>query len=90
MTSRDGFTRGNEKKTCNARINPYSSRMSDTNQLAALNSALTLAFAQGSTLMGSYLDNLGVYDYSVLTVLWQDFGLGDDSILSFAEKVRRA
>jgi hypothetical protein len=32
MTSRDGFTRGNEKKTCNARINHYSSRMSDTNQ----------------------------------------------------------
>jgi type IV secretory pathway VirB10-like protein len=64
--------------------------MSNTNQLAALKSALTLAFAQGSTLMGSYLDNLGVYDYAVLTVLWQELGLGDDSILSFAEKVRRA
>jgi hypothetical protein len=36
MMSRDGFTRGNEKKTCNARINPYSSRMSDTNQHLAL------------------------------------------------------
>jgi hypothetical protein len=64
--------------------------MSNTNQLATLKSAITLAFAQGSTLMGSYLDNLGVYDYAVLTVLWQDLGFGNDSILSFAEKVRRA
>jgi hypothetical protein len=64
--------------------------MSNTNQLTALKSTLTLAFAQGSTLLGSYLDNLGAYDYAVLTVLWQDFGLGDDSILSFAEKVRLA
>ena len=30
MTILDGFTRGNEKKTCNAGINPYSSRMSNT------------------------------------------------------------
>lgn len=63
--------------------------MNNTNQLAALKSALTLAFGQGSTLMGSYLDNLGAYDYAVLTVMWQDLGLGNDSILSFAEKVRR-
>jgi hypothetical protein len=64
--------------------------MTNTNQLATLKSALTLAFVQGSTLMGSYLDNLGVYDYVVLTVFWQDLGLGDESILSFAEKIRRA
>jgi hypothetical protein len=64
--------------------------MSNTNQTAALKSALTCAFAQGSSLLGSYLDNLGAYDYAVLTVLWQDRGLGEDSILSFAEKVRRA
>ena len=64
--------------------------MSNTNNTTTLKSALTLAFAQGSTLMGSYLDNLGAYDYAVLTVLWQDIGFGDDSILSFAEKVRRA
>jgi len=63
--------------------------MSNNNQ-AALKSAITLAFAQGSTLIGSYLDNLGVYDYAVLTVMWQDLGLGDDSILSFAEKIRKA
>jgi hypothetical protein len=63
--------------------------MSNNNQ-AALKSAITLAFAQGSTLIGSYLDNLGVYDYAVLTVMWQDLGLGDDSILRFAEKIRKA
>jgi hypothetical protein len=64
--------------------------MSDIKQIAALKSAITLAFAQGATLMDSYLDNLGAYDYAVLIVLWQDLGLGDDSILSFAEKVRKA
>jgi hypothetical protein len=30
MTRRGGFSRGNEKKTCNAKQNPYSSRMSNT------------------------------------------------------------
>ena len=64
--------------------------MSNTNHTAALKSALTLAFSQGSTLMGSYLDNLCAYDYAVLTVMWQDNGLGEDSILSYAEKIRRA
>jgi hypothetical protein len=30
MTRRGGFSRGNEKKTCNATSDPYSSRMSNT------------------------------------------------------------
>ena len=64
--------------------------MSNADHLTALKSALTVAFDQGSTLTGSYLDNLGAYHYAVLTLLWQDIGLDDDSILSFAEKVRRA
>ena len=57
---------------------------------ALLKSALTAAFGQESSFYGSYLDNLGSYDYSVLTVMWQDYGLGTDSILSFAEKIRRS
>ena len=70
--------------------NTLLSGMNNSDQLADLKSALVLAFAQGSTILGSYLDNLGAYHYAVLTVLWQDSGLGHDSILSFAEKVRKA
>ena len=61
-----------------------------TNQIANLKSALAFAFDQGAAITGSYLDNLGAYDYACLTVLWQDLGFGDDSILSFAEKIRMA
>jgi hypothetical protein len=32
MTSRAGCNRGNEKKTCNAKRNPYSSRMTTSEQ----------------------------------------------------------
>jgi hypothetical protein len=59
-------------------------------QLATIKSALTIAFNQGFTLVGSYLDNLGAYDYALLSVLWQDHGAGDDSLLGFAEKIRNA
>ena len=60
-----------------------------TTQIASLKSAIIIAFNQGSSLCGSYLDNIGAYDYSVLTVMWQDNGEGHDSILSFAEKIRK-
>jgi hypothetical protein len=61
-----------------------------TFQESDLKSPLVIALAKGSSLMGSYLDNLGSYHYAILTILWQDFGAGTDSILSFAEKIRRS
>ena len=64
--------------------------MTETYQLADIRPALNIAFSQRSSLLGSYLDNLGAYEYAVLTVLWQDLGRGNDSILSFAEKIRKA
>jgi hypothetical protein len=64
--------------------------MKNNNYYTALKSALVSAFAQGSSIMGTYLSNLGSYDYAVLTVMWQDYGDGSDSILSFAEKIRKA
>jgi hypothetical protein len=63
--------------------------MNSAAQISDLKLALSNAFAQGSTLLGSYLDNVGAYHYAVLTVLWQDFGTCEDSILSFAEKIRK-
>jgi hypothetical protein len=41
---RDGFSRGNEKKTCNAKREPYSSRMSNntTNQIVLMTRSETL------------------------------------------------
>jgi hypothetical protein len=63
--------------------------MSDA--ISTLRQPLTESFAAGSpTLAGSYLDNLGAYYYAVLTVAWQDHGSVNDSILSFAEKIRLA
>jgi len=57
---------------------------------STLRPAILSAFDAGSSLLGSYLDNMGAFDYAVLVVLWQDHGAGDDSILSFAEKIRKA
>lgn len=63
--------------------------MKNNTYYTALKTALASAFAQGSSIWGSYLDNLGSYDYAVLTVMWQDYGIGSDSILGFAEKIRK-
>ena len=58
--------------------------------IESLKSSLALSFSQHSSILGSYLDNLSAYDYAVLVVAWQDYGKGSDSMLSFAEKIRKA
>ena len=36
----------------------------------------------------TYLDNLGAYHLAALEVLFEDYGKGSDSLLSYAESLR--
>jgi hypothetical protein len=59
------------------------------NMTNILRPALKEAFAKGFALAGSYLDNLGSYHMATLEVAWESYGEGTDSLLSFAEKIRK-
>jgi hypothetical protein len=54
-----------------------------------LKKALALAYNQGWRFGGSYLENITPEQYAATADLWKEFGLGEDSILSFADKLRR-
>lgn len=55
-----------------------------------LKEALTAAFNEPYSLLGSYLDNLGVYHMALLEVVWEHKGSQSDSILGYAEKIRKS
>lgn len=59
------------------------------NMINILRPAIKEAFQKGFTFTGSYLDNLGSYHMAALEVSWESYGEGTDSLLSFAEKIRK-
>jgi hypothetical protein len=54
MTRPGGFSRGNEKKTCNARINPYCSRMSNAFQNISIATRKKIAEEVGNFVLISF------------------------------------
>jgi len=64
------------------------SDMKNTDMIATLKTELNKAFKAQPYLLESYLDKLPIFHYCQLEVAWEDYGTGEDSLLSFAEKIR--
>ncbi len=58
--------------------------------LAQLKASLQEAFKSYNSIFGSYLDALDVTSRAWLEVLWQDNGRGTESILGYAERIRKS